>query len=299
MSTEQKGTVGVIGLGHMGSVIAANLAQSGFDVIGTDIVAERRAELIQAGGTAVADATEVGRRCRRIILSLPTDQALQTVSTELAASCARGTIVMEAGTRSLKAKLEARDRLTPQGVILLDSTLSGTSAQARNRDVAVYASGDSAAIEQMRPVIDGFARVCYNVGEFGNGTKMKFVANLLVGVHTLAAAEAVLFGVRSGLDPATVVKVIADGAGGSRMLQVRGPVMANRGWEKAAATNTDYKKTMNLIAEAVQAAGCPAPLFATCMPIYVAAVASGHAEHDMAAVYEILERMALNPDTNN
>lgn len=299
MSTEKKVTIGVIGLGHMGSVIAANLVKSGFDVIGTDIVAERRAELAQAGGTAVADAPEVGRRCRRIILSLPSERALQTVSTELAASCVRGTIVMEAGTRALKAKMEARDRLNPQGIILLDSTLSGTSVQARNRDLAVYASGDSAAIEQMRPIIDGFARVCYDLGEFGNGTKMKFVANLLVGVHTLAAAEAVLFGVRSGLDPATVVKVIADGAGGSRMLQVRGPVMANRDWEKAAATNTDYNKTMNLIAEAVQAAGTPAPLFAACMPIYVAARASGHAEHDMAAVYEILERMALNPDTKN
>ncbi|MGA2992399.1 MAG: NAD-binding protein, partial [Candidatus Korobacteraceae bacterium] len=157
----------------------------------------------------------------------------------------------------------------------------------------------TAAIEAMRPIVNGFARVCYDLGEFGNGTKMKFVANLLVGVHTLAAAEAVLLGVRSGLDAATVVKVIGDGAGSSRMLQVRGPVMAKRGWEKAAATNNDYYHGMKLIREAVEATGCPTPLFSACAPIYIAALASGHAEHDMAAVYEILERMAQNPVTKS
>ena len=216
---------------------------------------------------------------------------------ELAASCIPGTIVLETGTLPLAAKQKQRALLAEKGITLLDCTLSGTGAQARERDLAVYASGDAAALKEVRPVIDGFARACYDLGEFGNGTKMKLVANLLVAIHNVAAAEAILFGARSGLDPATVVRVVADGAGGSRMLEVRGPAMVNRTWDEATMKNSVWQKDMKLIGEAMQAAGCPAPLFSATIPIY-AATAVEHAEDDTAAVYEILERMAGKPASN-
>jgi 3-hydroxyisobutyrate dehydrogenase-like beta-hydroxyacid dehydrogenase len=292
---ESKRTVGVIGLGIMGSAISANLMKAGFEVIGTDIVPDACAALKKAGGKPVASSSEVGKTCRKIIISIASEAALYQVCDELAASCAKGTIVMETGTLPLAAKQKVRSLLAEKGVILLDCTLSGTGAQAKAKDLAVYASGDSNALKQLGPVIDGFARVCYDLGEFGNGTKMKFVANLLVAIHNVAAAEAILFGVRSGLDPETVVKVIGDGAGSSRMFQVRGPVMVKRAWDKPAATNTLFQKDLKLIGEALQATGCPAPLFSACIPLYTACKASGHAEHDPAAVYEILERIAFKP----
>jgi 3-hydroxyisobutyrate dehydrogenase-like beta-hydroxyacid dehydrogenase len=290
------GAVGVIGLGIMGSAMASNLAKAGFEVIGTDILPEARAALSKAGGKPVASSAEVGKGCRRIIISVASEAALSQVCDELAASCAKGTIVMETGTLPLAAKQKARTLLAGKGVTLLDCTLSGTGAQARVKDLAVYASGEADAIKQMAPIVDGFARVCYDLGEFGNGTKMKFVTNLLVAIHNVATAEAILFGIRSGLDSEMVLKVIGDGAGSSRMLQVRGPVMARRTWDQPAATNTLFQKDMKLIGEALQAAQCPAPLFSACIPIYTAAMASGHAEHDLAAVYEILERMARRPE---
>ncbi len=295
MSTEKKPLVGVIGLGIMGSSMASNLVKAGFDVVGTDLVAEARAGLTKAGGTAVADAREVGKRCRHIILSLASEPALGAVCEDLAASCAKGSIIIETGTMSLATKQKMRALLAEKGVILLDCTLSGTGEQAKTRDVAVYASGEDEAIKEVTPVFDGFARITYNLGEFGNGTKMKFVANLLVAVHNVAAAEAILLGARSGLDPNMVVKVVADGAGGSRMFQVRGPAMANRTWDEATMKNTVWQKDMKLIGEALREAGCPAPVFTSTIPIYVAAVASGHANHDTAAVYEVLERMATDP----
>jgi 3-hydroxyisobutyrate dehydrogenase-like beta-hydroxyacid dehydrogenase len=295
MSAEKKDTVGVIGLGIMGSAMAANLVKSGFEVIGTDVAAQCCNDLTNAGGTAVANAREVGRRCRHIILALASVPALHSVCDELKASCAKGTIIIETGTLPLVDKLKVRDQLAENGIILLDCTLSGTGAQAKKRDLAVYASGDAAAIKEVAPVMDGFARVCYELGEFGNGMKMKLVANLLVAIHNVAAAEAILLGVRSGLDPAMVVKVVADGAGGSRMFQVRGPAMVNRSWDEATMKNTVWQKDMRLIGEALQSTGCPAPVFTSTIPIYIAATASGHAEHDTAAVYEILERMATSP----
>jgi L-threonate 2-dehydrogenase len=290
--TVAPGPVGVIGLGNMGSAMAANLVQAGFEVVGTDVVARYRNALKKAGGTALADARAVGKCSRRIILSLPSEAALQAVCADLAASCLPGAIVIETGTLPLAAKIKARDILAGRDVTLLDCTLSGTGAQAKNRDLAVYASGDTKAIKVFRPIIDGFARACYDLGEFGNGTRMKFVANLLVAIHNVAAAEAILLGVRSGLDPATLVKVIGDGAGSSRMFQVRGPSMVNRTWDEAMISNKVWQKDLKLIGEALKDTGSPAPLFCATIPLYTAALATGHAEHDTAAVYEVFERMA-------
>jgi len=297
MRGSKKHMVGVIGLGIMGSAMAASLVQSGFDVIGADPVAARGDELTKAGGTAVPSAGEVGKRCRHILLSLPSEAALGSVCAELAASSAAGTIVLETGTLPLAAKQKQRTLLAKKGITLLDCTLSGTGAQARKRDLAVYASGETEALKEVRPVIDGFARACYELGDFGNGTKMKLVANLLVAIHNVAAAEAILFGTRSGLDPATVVKVVADGAGGSRMLEVRGPAMVNRTWAEPTMKNSVWQKDMKLIGEALQAATCPAPLFSATVPIYTATAAE-HADEDTAAVYQILERMAGKPASN-
>ncbi len=286
------GPVGVIGLGNMGSAMAANLVKSGFTVIATDLIAEYRDELTRAGGTAVPDASTVGKRCRTIILSLPSEAALHAVAADLAASCSPGTIVIETGTLPVAGKLKARTVLAERGITLLDCPLSGTGSQAKERDLAVYASGDEQAIREILPIIDGFSRVCYNLGEFGNGMKMKFVANLLVAIHNVAAAEGILLGVRSGLDPATVVKVIGDSAGSSRMFQVRAPSMVNRTWDEPMIKNAVWQKDLKLIGEALLAAGSPAPLFAATIPLYTAALATGHADHDTAAVYEVLERMA-------
>ncbi len=289
--SSDKGVVGVIGLGIMGGTIAANLVKAGFNVIGTDVVAERRAAFTQAGGTAVADAREVGERCGRILTSLPSEAALEAVCAELRSACASGTIVMETSTLSLAAKERCRAALARASVVLLDCPISGTGIQAKSRDLAVYASGDEEAICQIKPIIDAFAQTCHEVGEFGNGTKMKIVANLLVAIHNVAAAEALLLGARLGLDPAQIVKVIGDGAGSSRMLQVRGPVMVNRTWNEVAIKNSLWQKDMKLIHEAVQAAGCPASLFSATIPIYQAAISRGHADHDTAAVYDVLQAM--------
>jgi putative dehydrogenase len=292
-----KGVVGIIGLGIMGGAIATNLLKAGFNVIGTDVVADRRAALTGAGGTAVAGAREVGKHCQKILLSLPSEAALNAVCEDLCGACMPGAIVIETSTLPLAAKGSCRTDLARTGVVLLDCTISGTGIQAKNRDLAVYASGDEEAIRQIRPIIDAFARTCHEVGEFGNGTKMKIVANLLVAIHNVAAAEALLLGARLGLDPAQIVKVIGDGAGSSRMLQVRGPVMVNRTWNEAGMKNSLWQKDMKLIHEAVHAAGCPASLFSATIPIYQAAVSRGHADHDTAAIYDVMEAMVRPKNT--
>jgi 3-hydroxyisobutyrate dehydrogenase-like beta-hydroxyacid dehydrogenase len=283
--------VGVIGLGIMGSAMSANLVKAGFDVYGYDPVAAQRKALAAAGGTACRSAAEVAERCGRIVLSLPSEAALDAVCAEVVQASAKGTILAETSTLPESAKQRARDVLAARGIVLLDCPLSGTGAQARTRDLAVYASGEAKAIAAFGPVFDGFARVRYDVGAFGNGLKMKLVANLLVAIHNVSAAEALLLAQRSGLDIGQVVKVVADGAGGSRMLQVRGPAMVNRSWDEATMKVSIWQKDMRLIQEALAATDTAAPLFAASVPIYNAAMALGHAGHDTAAVFSVLEHM--------
>jgi L-threonate 2-dehydrogenase len=283
--------VGVVGLGIMGSAMSANLVKAGFEVVGADPVAAARTRLRRAGGTPCEGAAEVARRCGRIVLSLPSEAALDAVVAELLAAGVRDRILAETSTLPEAAKERARTALAANAIELLDCPLSGTGAQARTRDLAVYASGDAAAIAEFAPVFDGFARVRYDVGAFGNGIRMKLVANLLVAIHNLSTAEAILLGQRSGLDPAQVVRVVADGAGGSRMFQVRGPVMVQRTWDEATMKVSTWQKDMRLIHEALQRTDTPAPLFCASLPVYNAAMALGHGDADTAAVYAVLEQM--------
>jgi L-threonate 2-dehydrogenase len=287
--------VGVIGLGIMGSAMSANLVKAGFEVCGYDPVAAARKRLRAVGGLACASATEVAQRCGRIVLSLPSEKALDAVCAELLSSGLRDRILAETSTLPETAKLRALEMLAPRKLVLLDCPLSGTGAQAVNRDLAVYASGNAKAIAEFAPVFDGFARVRYDVGDFGNGIRMKLVANLLVAIHNLSTAEAILLGERSGLDAAQIVKVVADGAGGSRMFQVRGPMMVDRSWDQATMKVGIWQKDMRLIQEALQRTDTPAPLFSATLPIYNAAMALGHAEDDTAAVYSVLEHMIGGP----
>lgn len=283
--------VGVIGLGIMGSAMSANLVKAGFPVFGYDPVAKACARLKKAGGTSCTGATEVALRSRFIVLSLPSEAALDQVCIELIAAKVKGLVVAETSTLPESAKLRAHALLSRHQITLLDCPLSGTGAQALTRDLAVYASGDARGIKAFAPVFDGFARVRYDVGAFGNGIRMKLVANLMVAIHNVSTAEAILMGVRSGLDAAMIVKVVADGAGGSRMFQVRGPMMVARSWGEATMKVSTWQKDMRLINDALQATDTPAPLFATSMPIYNAAMALGHGMDDTAAVYSVLEHM--------
>jgi len=287
--------VGVIGLGIMGSAMSANLVKAGFTVFGYDPVAAARARLKKAGGTSCDSASDVAKQSRFIVLSLPSEAALDQVCADLISAKPKGLIAAETSTLPETAKRRAWAALAKHGIELLDCPLSGTGAQAVTGDLAVYASGDARAIKAFAPVFEGFARARYDVGEFGNGIRMKLVANLLVAIHNVSTAEALLMGGRMGLDPAQIVKVVADGAGGSRMFQVRGPMMVARSWGEATMKVSTWQKDMRLIGDALNASDTPAPLFSACVPVYNAAMALGHSLDDTGAVYSVLEHMAGGP----
>jgi 3-hydroxyisobutyrate dehydrogenase-like beta-hydroxyacid dehydrogenase len=289
MSSE---TVGVIGLGIMGSAMSANLMHAGFQVVGYDVAPQRLREHKKAGGATARSCREVSKRSSIVITSLPSAAALLETAAELAKARRSSRIIIETSTLPIPVKEEARQRLARCGATLLDCPLSGTGAQARTKDLVVYASGDPKACLRAAPVFDGFSRAHHYVGAFGAGSKMKFVANLLVAIHNVAAAEAMVLAMKSGLDPALVLRVISDGAGNSRMFEVRGPMMVKGNYADAMMKLQVWQKDMSIIGDFAQKLECPTPLFSASAPIYMAAMATGRHSEDTAAVCAVLEGMA-------
>jgi len=279
----------------MGSAMSANLMKDGFKVLGYDVVPKRMQVHRKAGGSTARNCREVAAKCDILVTSLPSADALLDTAAELAKSVRRGKIVVETSTLPIPAKEEARKRLAARGAILLDCTLSGTGAQARVKDLIVYASGDRKSYRRTTPILEGFARAHYYVGAFGAGSKVKFVANLLVAIHNVAAAEAMVLAMKAGLDPAVVLKVVADGAGSSRMLQVRGPMMVKGDYSEATMKVQTWQKDMTIIGDFARKIDCPTPLFLASAPFYTAAMAMGLGAEDTGAVCAVMEKMANNP----
>ena len=287
-----KGVVGVIGLGIMGGAFARNLRKSGWRVIGYDIDAKRRRVLGKAGVEIAAGAGELARAAPVIITSLPSPQALAATVAAIAGSGVARRVVVEASTFALEDKLSAERQLRKAGHVTLDCPMSGTGSQAENKDLVVYASGDSKAIAKLRPLFAGFTRQVHDVGVYGNGSRMKYVANLLVAIYNVAAGEAFVLGMKAGLDPKTIFDLVTAGAANSRIFELRGPMMAKNRYDQPTMKISTWQKDMSVIGDFAQQLGSPTPLFSATLPIYAAAMATGHAAHDTAAVCAVLESMA-------
>jgi len=291
-------TVGVIGLGNMGLPMAAHLIAAGFAVRGYDVRPEAAAALAEAGGVPVNSPAEAAAGAQTVITSLPSVAALrEVVSGEqgLASASPEGLILIETSTLPIAAKAEAARALGRAGGVVLDCPLSGTASQMRAADIAVYASGDPAAIQRSHDVLAAFSRVQHEVGEFGNGMRMKLVANHLVAVHHTAAAEALLLAGRAGLDPALALRALSDGAGSSRMLEIRGPMMVEGDFSRANIALEVFQKDIDLINDLARAACCPLPLFSAAAQLHLAAMAQGRLAEDPACVFAVLEGMTAQP----
>ncbi|MGQ0652803.1 MAG: NAD(P)-dependent oxidoreductase [Betaproteobacteria bacterium] len=277
--------IGIVGLGVMGSAMAANLVKAGFEVQGYDISAKACEGLQRAGGTPLGSVAAIDAAVA--ITSLPSAKALHDVCSELK----KIPVVLETSTLPIAEKVRARDTLKKKGVTLLDCPLSGTGAQARAKDLVVFASGERAAFRKAEAFLPGFSRAHYYLGEFGNGSKMKFVANLLVAIHNVSTAEAFVLGMKAGLEPKTLYDVIANSAGASRMFQVRGPQMVAAKYDEATISVQLFQKDMKIIGDFATEHGVPTPLFNASAAIYNAAMAQGLAQQDTAAVCAVLESM--------
>jgi len=292
MAGRKKGTVGVVGLGIMGGAFARNLAEAGWRVLGFDIDPARRRALAKAGVEIMPDTATLARSAPVIITSLPSPQALDAVVAEITDAKLPSRVVIEASTFTLADKFRAERALKKAGHVPLDCPISGTGSQAAVKDLVVYASGDKKTIARLKPMFLGFSRAIHDLGAFGNGSRMKYVANLLVAIHNVASAEAMVLGMKSGLDPQQIFDLVKIGAGNSRVFELRAPMMVKGNYDDATMKIKIWQKDMDVIGAHAKALGVPTPLFSATMPVYENAMATGHAMHDTAAVCAVLEKQA-------
>jgi putative dehydrogenase len=289
---KRKGTVGVIGLGIMGGAFAKNLAAAGWRVIGYDPSLKRRREAARAGVTLARNAAEVARAAPTVLTSLPKPQALIDTARAIAAAKLKGKVIVELSTFAIADKQKAQAVLAKAGHIMLDCPVSGTGAQAVARDLVFYASGEARAIRRLQPMFAVLGRRVYNVGAFGNGSKIKYVANLLVAIHNVASAEAMVLGMKAGLPPQLIFDLVQGGAGNSRIFELRGPMMVKGKYKNPTMKIDVWDKDMRVIGDYAKKIRAPTPLFDVTKPLYVKAAKSGYGAQDTAAVCAVLEKMA-------
>ncbi|MGD0417962.1 MAG: NAD(P)-dependent oxidoreductase [Xanthobacteraceae bacterium] len=292
MAVKKRGAVGVVGLGIMGGAFAENLLAAGWRVVGYDIAVARRRALARKGVEIAADAGEVARQAPTIILSLPKSAALAATIVAIVKAKVPRRVVIEASTFKLEDKFAAEAMLRKAGHVLLDCPVSGTGIQARVKDLVIYASGGSTEIKRLRPLFADFTRVVRDLGAFGNGSRMKYIANLLVAIHNVASAEALVLGMKAGLPPELVYEEVKVGAGNSRVFELRAPMMVKGRYDEPTMKVSIWQKDMDVIGSFAQALGAPTPLFSATLPIYAAAMSTGYAMQDTASTCAVLEAMA-------
>ena len=287
--------VGVIGLGIMGSALANHLVTYGYQTYGYDPDERSSKKAQDIGVKTQLNATEVAQCSDLILLSLPNEEALNTTVTQILNNpkvAALKPIIADLSTLSIDCKMHNHDRLAKVGIEFFDCPISGTGAQAKTGDIAIYASGSADSYHSLTSVFDCFARSIFYIGEFGQGTKMKIAANLLVAIHNVATAEALSLAVASGLDADMFCEVIASGAGSSKIFELRSPLMAKGTYVPPTMKLAVWDKDMKIIKAFADKIGVYTPLFSATSPIYEAAMTEGFGEQDTAAVFAVLQNMA-------
>jgi 3-hydroxyisobutyrate dehydrogenase-like beta-hydroxyacid dehydrogenase len=283
-------TVGLVGIGLLGTAVASRLLKAGQRVVGFDTAPDRGRALVDMGGATAASARAVALESDvvcTLLPSLPTVEAAILGPDGIAAAGKRGQVVMQMSTISpaLSERLAAETRA--RGLEFLDCPISGTSRSVAQGEGIVFVGGERALFERWRPLLESMLPRAVYVGAAGQAMVLKLVANLLVALNSAAAAEALNLVRQAGLDPALALEVLADSAARSRMLEVRGPLMV-RGEYPAQMKLDLFMKDLHLIQAAARDAGARVPLTDVAERLYAAAAEAGHGGEDLAVVLTAL-----------
>jgi 3-hydroxyisobutyrate dehydrogenase-like beta-hydroxyacid dehydrogenase len=282
-------TVGFVGIGRIGMAISENLIKSGYRVVGW-----RRsslAEFEKIGGVPARSPADVGAQCDIVLSCMPSPQALDHIvggQDGLAQSARLGQILIELGSHPPAVKERQVAALKGKGAIFLDGEISGTPGMVAARKGVVYLAGDAEACKKVERVVSGFADSCLYFGEFGAASKVKLVNNLLVGVHIVAAAEAMALGLKAGVDPDLMIKAVATGSGGSTQFGIRAPWMAAKRYFPAHGMPSDFFHYFHMIHDFAADVGTVTPMMDRAMEIMQRAVDTGFGDHDHAALVEVI-----------
>jgi 3-hydroxyisobutyrate dehydrogenase-like beta-hydroxyacid dehydrogenase len=284
--------VGIVGLGLLGHAVAGRLLAAGHEVVGFDVVLERRDALAALGGTPASSASAVAAAAAGICTILPSLSTVESVilgPDGLVGAAPPGHTVIQMSTISPALTRRLAEAAWVRGVEFLDCPISGTSGMVARGEGIIFAGGTRAAFDRWRPTLEAVLPRAVFVGEAGQAMYLKLVANLLVALNSAAAAEALVMARRGGLDLDLVLDVLGTSAATSRMLEVRGPMMAKGEFPPQMKLDL-FMKDLHLIQEAATGAGAELPLTDVATRLYAAAQSAGHGGEDLASVVTALTR---------
>lgn len=283
-------TVGIIGVGQLGGPVAENLLQAGYELHAYQRT--RQGTPVEAGGQWAESPAALAQAVDVLFLCLPSEEAVEQVlegDTGVLAGLRPNHVVIELGTYRKSFKLALARKLQAKGAQILEAEVSGSPVMVRQRKAALYLGGASELVETCRPLLEAISPNQFHIGPFGSAVAMKLIANYLLTIHTLAAAEAMNMAVRAGFDPQRAVEVLREGAGGSTMFNVRAPLMAKRQFSPAPGPFRTLEKYLQLGREMADELGCATPLFSAAEPYYRQALDGPMRDEDIAAVIKLLE----------
>lgn len=286
--------VGFVGLGNMGRPMALNLVKRGFALVVHDIDPPKVQPLRAQGATVVESAEQVAAASSRMICMVETTAQAESVITGergFIRGAVHGSTVICMSTIDPLVARRMGDELGGRGVAMLDAPVSGGTERAISGELSIIAGGEPATFEACRDLFGAMGTKLFHVGGLGQGLAMKLVNNMLVQVNTVAVAEALVMGVKAGLDPNTIYEVVRVSTGTSYAFDARVPKILARDFSPTGTVDISYKDQELETAFAKQL-GVPLLLASVSQQVYQMARAAGLGKEDGTAIVKVLERLA-------
>ena len=284
--------IGLIGLGLVGTAIAESLLTRQFDVVGFDTDPERSRQFLKLGGKSASSSVQVAAGVECVILSLPdTSVVLQVVEGPAGILEAESlpTHIIDTTTGDPEETMSLAQRLAERGITFLDSTVSGSSQQVRQREAVFMVGGDKAEFEKCGDIFSALAERIFYIGPSGSGSKAKLASNLILGLNRLALAEGLVFAEKLGLDLEAFLELLKATPAYSAIMDTKGEKMLTGDFTPQARVR-QHHKDVALILMYAEHAGQELPLSKVHMDVLEKAIAAGNADLDNSAIIEEIRR---------
>ena len=286
---------GFIGLGRMGLPMSYRLLNAGFDLTAHNRSPEKVRQIVDAGAKPGHSAAETTQATDILMTCLPDVATVEAVFLDadgIIANAKPGQVLIDHSTVGMSTTQACAAAAAEKGALFLDAPISGGTERAANGTLTIMAGGPRDAYDRALPLFEAMGATIRHIGPTGAGTAVKLVNQLLVGIHTMAAAEALLLGAKAGADPALVYEVVSSGWGQSFMLDRNAPAMLERNFAGDRAQMRVILKDLGLIQDLAQSLQSPIPAGDLAYRKFQEAVAKGLADFDPAAVVLPLEEEA-------
>jgi L-threonate 2-dehydrogenase len=288
--------VGVIGLGAMGSGMAASLARAGHQPFVFDVRDEQVAKLVAQGAQTARSASQLASQCDVIICVVINAQQTEDVlfgSGAVAAAMKAGSVFVMCSTVAPQFAQDLEARLNAMHLHFLDAPISGGAAKAASGQMTMMTAGKPACYDIAEAFLNVMAAKVYKLGDVaGNGSKVKIINQLLAGVHIAAAAEAMALGLREGVQADQLYEVITNSAGNSWMFENRMPHVLKADYTPLSAVDI-FVKDLGLVLDTARATKFPLPLASTAHQMFMQASSAGFGREDDSAVIKIFPGIEL------